>query len=181
MDVSGGFTVWLTGLSGAGKSTLARGVRRRLQALGQRVELLDGDELRASISRDLGFSRADRDTHVRRIGLMAQMLARNGVATLVAAISPYREVRDEIRRAHPEPFVEVFVDCRLDELVRRDTKGLYARALRGDIQHFTGVSDPYEPPLFPEIHLRSDEEREQESVAKILRWLEERGLIQPAP
>jgi adenylylsulfate kinase len=175
--MSGGFTLWFTGLSGAGKSTLARAVRDELAARGRRVEVLDGDEIRTNLSKGLGFSKEDRDTNIRRIGYVARLLSRNGVAVIAAAISPYREVRDEVRRTHEAPFVEAFVDCALDELVRRDGKGLYAKALRGEIAHFTGVSDPYEPPPSPDIHVRSDRESVEESLARILEWLEKRQLI----
>src|SRR5262249_57306869 len=113
---------------------------------GRRVEILDGDEVRQNLSAGLGFSKADRDANIRRIGYVARLLSRNGVVAIAAAISPYREIRNEVRRAHEAPFIEVFVDCSLDELVRRDRKGLYSKALRGEIQNFTGVSDPYEPP-----------------------------------
>ncbi len=152
-----GFTLWFTGLSGAGKSTLAQGVRDVLVARGRGVEILDG------------------------VGYVARLLSRNGVVAITAAISPYREVRDEVRQSHDAPFVEVFVDCSLDELVRRDRKGLYAKALRGELQNFTGVSDPYEPPPAPDIHVRSDRETVEESRAKIVTWLEQRGLIPSSP
>ena len=177
-----GFTLWFTGLSGAGKSTLAVSVRDEILARGRRVEILDGDEVRTNLSKGLGFSKEDRDTNIRRIGYVARLLSRNGVVAIAAAISPYRDVRDEVRRGHEAPFVEAFVDCSLDELVRRDRKGLYAKALRGELPNFTGVSDPYEPPLSPEIHVHSDRETADESRAIILRWLEARGLIgAPAP
>ena len=172
-----GFTLWFTGLSGAGKSTLAQGVRDVLVARGRRVEILDGDEVRTNLSKGLGFSKADRDTNIRRIGYVARLLSRNGVVVITAAISPYREVRDEVRRSHEAPFVEAFVDCSIDELVRRDAKGLYAKALRGELPNFTGVSDPYEPPPTPDIHVKSDRETVDESRAKIVGWLEQRGLI----
>jgi adenylyl-sulfate kinase len=172
-----GFTLWFTGLSGAGKSTLAQGIRDEMVARGRRVEILDGDEIRTTLSKGLGFSKEDRDTNIRRIGYVARLLSRNGVIAIAAAISPYRAVRDEVRRAHEVPFVEAFVDCTLDELVRRDSKGLYTRALQGEIQHFTGVSDPYEPPCTPEIHLRTDRESIEESRRRILVWLERSGLV----
>ena len=174
-----GFTVWFTGLSGAGKSTLAAAMREEIAARGRRVEVLDGDEVRTNLSKGLGFSKEDRDTNIRRIGYVARLLSRNGVVVITAAISPYREVRDEVRRVHEAPFVETFVDCGMDELVRRDAKGLYAKALRGDLAHFTGVSDPYEPPLAPQIHLRTDRESIAESRAKIVAWLEREGLLEP--
>ena len=138
-----GFILWLTGLSGAGKSTLARHLAPALRQRGLPVEVLDGDEVRTNLSKGLGFSREDRDTHIRRIGYVSRLLARNGVAVISAAISPYRTVRDELRDQSPN-FIEVFVRCPLAELVRRDVKGLYEKALRGEIQNFTGVSDPYE-------------------------------------
>jgi len=179
MPGEGGFTLWFTGLSGVGKSTLAQAVRDEIAAQGRRVELLDGDEVRTHLSKGLGFSKEDRDTNIRRIGYVARLLSRNGVVAITAAISPYREVRDEVRRAHDAPFVEVFLDCSIDELVRRDTKGLYGQALRGELQHFTGVSDPYEPPLAPEIHIHTDRETVEASLKKIAAWLEERGLFHP--
>ena len=172
-----GFTLWFTGLPGAGKSTLAKAVRDELVERGCRVEILDGDEVRTSLSKGLGFSKEDRDTNIRRIGLVARLLSRNGVVAIAAAISPYREVRDEARRAHEAAFVEVFVDCPLEELVRRDTKGIYTKALRGEIQHFTGVSDPYESPLSPDIHIRSDVETVAESRARIVQWLIGHGVV----
>jgi len=174
-----GLTLWFTGLSGAGKSTLAEGVRDEIVARGRRVEILDGDEIRTNLSKGLGFSKEDRDTNIRRIGYVARLLSRNGVVAITAAISPYREVRDEVRIAHEATFVEIFVDCTLDELVKRDRKGLYAKALRGEIQHFTGVSDPYERPLSPDIHLHTDRERVEESLARIVEWLQHQELIPP--
>jgi adenylylsulfate kinase len=171
-----GFTLWFTGLSGAGKSTLAQGVHDVLVGRGRRVEILDGDEVRTNLSKGLGFSKEDRDTNIRRIGFVARLLSRNGVVAIGAAISPYRDVRAEVRATHEAPFVEVFVDCGLDELVRRDRKGLYAKALRGEIQHFTGVSDPYEPPATPELVVHSDRETVAESVGRIVALLESRRL-----
>jgi adenylyl-sulfate kinase len=177
--MNGGFTLWFTGLSGAGKSTLAQAIRDELVARGRRVEVLDGDEVRATLSSGLGFSKEDRDTNIRRIGYVARLLSRNGVVAIAAAISPYRDVREQVRRAHEAPFVEAFVDCPLDELVRRDRKGLYTKALAGEITHFTGLSDPYEPPLAPEIHVHTDRESADESCAGILTWLEGHGLVSP--
>lgn len=171
-----GFVVWLTGLSGAGKSSIARRLAGELAALGRPAEVLDGDEVRTHLSSELGFSKQDRDTNIRRIGYVAQLLARNGAAVVVAAISPYRAVRDEIRAAIPG-FFEVYVHCSLEELIRRDVKGLYARALRGELAHFTGVSDPYEPPLRPELVLDTEREDLEESVEKVLRGLERAGHI----
>ena len=175
---SDGFTVWLTGLSGAGKSTLATRLEAELRRRGHRVELLDGDVVRTNLSKGLGFSREDRDANIRRIGFVAKLLSRNGVATIVAAISPYRAVRDEVR-AEIGRFVEVYVSCPLQELVRRDVKGLYARALRGEIDNFTGVSDPYEPPPSPEVVVQTDRETVDQSLAKILAALNERGYSRP--
>ena len=177
MSAGRGFTLWFTGLSGAGKSTLAQGVRAVLEARGQRVEILDGDEVRQNLSKGLGFSKEDRDTNIRRIGYVARLLSRNGVVAIAAAISPYRAVRDEVRRASEAAFVEVFVDCSIDELVRRDRKGLYARALKGEIQHFTGVSDPYEAPIAAEVTVHTDREAVDESLSIIVAWLEREGLI----
>jgi adenylylsulfate kinase len=174
---TGGFTLWFTGLSGAGKSTLAEAVRDEALARGRRVEVLDGDEVRTNLSKGLGFSKEDRDTNIRRIGYVARLLSRNGVIAITAAISPYRDVRAEVRRAHEAPLVEVFVECSLDELVRRDVKGLYEKAIRGEIKNFTGVSDPYEAPESPDIHVHSDRESVAQSRAKIVGWLEERGLL----
>jgi adenylylsulfate kinase len=175
---SRGVIVWLTGLSGAGKSTLSAAVRDAL-APSHAVEVLDGDEIRAYLSRDLGFSREDRDTNIRRIGFVARLLARHGVVTIAAAISPYAAVRDEIRaRATADGivFVEVYVNAALDSLVARDVKGLYKRALAGEVQHFTGISDPYEPPLEPEVMVCTDRESIQESTIKILKALAEKGV-----
>src|SRR5262245_45117242 len=181
-SVESGFTLWLTGLSGAGKSTLAEAVRDEIAALGRRVEILDGDDVRTHLSQGLGFSKPDRDTNVRRIGFVARLLSRNGVVVIAAAISPYRDVRDEVRRSHEAPFVEAFVDCSLDELVGRDRKGLYAKALRGEVAHLTGVSDPYEPPLAPEIHVHTDRDSIDTCRTTIVAWLQEHGLLAcPSP
>ena len=177
MTASQGFTLWFTGLSGAGKSTLSHAVGNALKARGRRVERLDGDEVRQRLSRGLGFSKDDRDENVRRIGFVARLLSRNGAVAIAAAISPYRELRDEVRRAHEAPFVEVFVDCPLDVLVKRDPKGLYAKALQGQILNFSGVSDPYEAPLAPEITVHTDAETVEASRNAILGWLDARRLI----
>lgn len=171
-----GFTLWFTGLSGAGKSTLANLVAQELRNRGHRVEILDGDEVRTNLSKGLGFSKEDRDTNIRRIGYVCRLLARNGVVAISAAISPYREVRDEVRGAH-DRFFEVFVKCSLDKLVERDVKGLYAKALRGEIASFTGVSDPYEEPLAPELVVESDRETVEESLRKLLLTLEQGKFI----
>jgi adenylyl-sulfate kinase len=175
-----GFAIWFTGLSGAGKTTLSTRLAEILRERGLRVELLDGDEVRTHLSKGLGFSREDRDTNIRRIGFVCKLLSRNGVATIAAAISPYRAARDEVRREIGS-FVEVFVTCPLEQLVQRDVKGLYARALRGDVTNFTGVSDPYEEPLNPEITVRTDLETIDESLTKIVAELERLGYVQPLP
>jgi adenylylsulfate kinase len=175
-----GFTVRFTGLSGAGKTTIAGELERVLRARGHRVEMLDGDVVRTNLSKGLGFSREDRDTNIRRIGFVSKLLSRNGVAVITAAISPYREVRDEVR-GEIERFVEVFVKCPLDELVRRDVKGLYAKALCGEIGNFTGVSDPYEEPLDPEVVVETDRETIEESVGKVVATLERLGYLEPVP
>ncbi|GAC1322812.1 MAG: adenylyl-sulfate kinase [Chloroflexota bacterium] len=171
-----GFTVWFTGLSGAGKSTLARAVEQALEARGRHVEVLDGDEVREHLSKGLGFSKQDRDINVRRIAFVAKLVTRSGGVAITAAISPYRDVRDEAREAIGR-FVEVFVRCPLEVLVKRDTKGLYARALRGEIDEFTGVSQAYEEPLDPEIVVDSDIESIDESVDRVLKKLESLGYL----
>ena len=172
-----GFTLWLTGLSGAGKSTVASAVGERLRAEGLAVEVLDGDEVREHLSKGLTFSREDRDVNVRRIAYVAKLLSRNGVAVITAAISPYRSTRDEARREIGDGFVEVFVNAPLEECIRRDVKGLYDKALAGKIGSFTGVSDPYEAPLAPELELRTDQESLEESVERVLVALRHRGFL----
>ncbi len=179
--VNRGFTIWLTGLSGAGKSTLARALGEELLDRGCRVEILDGDEVRMNLSRGLGFSKEDRDVNIRRIGFVARLLSRNGVVAITAAISPYRRTRDEVRAAHEAPFIEVLVDCDLDTLVRRDTKGLYARALRGEIANFSGVSDPYERPDCPDITVHTERQTIEESLKTILTELERLQHLSPRP
>ena len=174
----GGFILWFTGLSGAGKSTLAERVRNVLSAE-RAVEILDGDEVRTHLSKGLGFSREDRDTNIRRIGFVARLLARNGVVAITAAISPYAETRGEMRElaeAEGIPFVEVYADATLESLIRRDVKGLYRKALAGEIAHFTGVSDPYQPPAAPEVVAHTDREEPEASLSVILGFLAERGL-----
>ncbi len=174
-----GAIIWFTGLSGAGKSTLAQAVREKLEE-SWRVEILDGDEIRTHLSKGLGFSKEDRDTNVRRIGLVARLLARNGVLAITAAISPYRDTRDEIRALASRdgiPFVEIFAEAEISALAERDVKGLYKKALAGELAHFTGVSDPYEPPVSPDVVVRSDRETVDESRDRILAVLEARGLL----
>src|SRR5437899_4506439 len=167
LTLARGFTLWLTGLSGAGKSTLAAAVSKELRDRGIPVEVLDGDEVRQNLSKGLGFSREDRETNTRRIGYVAKLLARNGVAVITAAISPYRGIRDAVRE-EIGAFVEVYVRASLDECIRRDTKGLYRRALAGEIPQFTGVSDPYEAPLEPELVVDTEQEPLEHSVARVI-------------
>lgn len=173
-----GFTVWLTGLSGAGKSTIAARLAPELGARGCAVEVLDGDEVRTHLSKGLGFSREDRDINIGRISFVASLLVKHGAAVITAAISPYAQARGEAReRIGNERFVEVYVRCSLDELVRRDIKGLYAKAIAGELKHFTGVSDPYEVPKKPDVVVDSEFETVEESVSKIFAELEQRGLL----
>lgn len=171
-----GFTLWFTGLSGAGKSTISERVYAQLKRSGAKVELLDGDVVRTHLSKGLGFSKEDRDTNIRRIGFVCELLSRNGVIAIVAAISPYRAVREELR-ARIGRFVEVHVDCPIEVLAERDVKGLYKKALAGELASFTGVSDPYEPPENPEIYIDSSREDVDASVAKVLGRLRELGLV----
>ena len=175
----GGFTLWFTGLSGSGKTTIAELVRPELERRGLLVEWLDGDEVREHLSKGLGFSKADRDTNIDRIGWVASRLTRHGAAVICSAISPYEEARSKARamvEAHGT-FVEVFVAASVEECARRDVKGLYEKAFRGEIQEFTGVSDPYEPPPGPEVRIESEHEEPHDSARRILTALEERGLI----
>ncbi len=175
-----GFTLWFTGMSGSGKTTLARAVERILRDRGLKVEVLDGDVVRTNLSKGLGFSKEDRDTNIKRIGFVCKLLTRNGVVAVGSAISPYREVRDYVRRDIGR-FVEVYCRCPLDVLVQRDVKGLYKKALDGEIDNFTGISDPYEEPLNPEVVVDTDKEAPERSVAGIVRKLEELAYIPEAP
>ena len=175
-----GFTLWFTGLSGAGKTTLARIVEAELLSRGHRVEVLDGDIIRTNLSKGLGFSKEDRDTNIRRIGFVCNLLTRNGVVAIAAAISPYREVRDELRRDIGS-FVEVYVKCPIDVLAERDVKGLYKKALAGEIKNFTGVDDPYEAPASAEVVVETDSELPDASAEHIIARLEELGLVSLAP
>jgi adenylyl-sulfate kinase len=170
----GGLTLWFTGLSGAGKSTIADVVERELRERGRSVEVLDGDVVRTKLSKGLGFSKEDRDTNIRRIAFVADLLSRNGVVAITAAISPYREVRNEARELHGERFVEIYVKASVEECARRDVKGLYEKAFRGEIKEFTGVSDPYEPPDDPEIVVDTEHETVEESAHKVLAYVDER-------
>jgi adenylylsulfate kinase len=174
-----GFTLWFTGMSGAGKTTLARAVESVLRERGLKVEVLDGDVVRTNLSKGLGFSKEDRDINIKRIGFVCKLLTRNGVAAIGSAISPYRAVRDYIREDIGH-FVEVYCSCPLDVLVERDVKGLYKRALAGEIENFTGVSDPYEEPLNAEVVVHTDCESVEESVGKIVSKLEELGYVPQA-
>ena len=180
MSKKKGFTLWMTGLSGAGKTTLTTRLVSELRDQGLAIEVLDGDEVRTNLSKGLGFSKEDRDTNIRRIGYVSRLLSRNGVGVITAAISPYRAIRDEVRRsieADGAVFIEVYVNCPIPVLAERDVKGLYKKALAGEIKEFTGVSDPYEEPLAPEVVVSTDQETVEESAHKILRALARRGLL----
>ena len=172
-----GFTLWFTGLSGAGKTTISHLVEEELRERGSRVEVLDGDVIRENLSKGLGFSKEDRDTNIRRIAFVADLLSRNGVPVITAAISPYREIRDEARQMMGDRFIETFVSASVEVCAERDVKGLYEKAFAGEIKEFTGVSDPYEPPLDPEITLETETQSAEESAEKIIAHLEDRGLI----
>jgi adenylyl-sulfate kinase len=173
-----GFTIWFTGLSGAGKSTISAIVDRELRERGYMVEVLDGDVVRTHLSKGLGFSKEDRDTNIRRIGWVCQVLTRNGVVAIAAAISPYHAIRDEVREQIGR-FVEVYMECPIETLAERDVKGLYKQALAGKLDNFTGVSDPYEPPLHPEVTCYSDgRETPEQSAAKLIAKLEQLEYIE---
>jgi adenylylsulfate kinase len=171
-----GFTVWFTGLSGAGKTTLGQILEQDLKARGMKVEFLDADLVRQNLCKGLGYSKEDRDTNIRRIGLVCHLLSRNGVAVIAAAIAPYAAIRAE-NRALIGDYVEVHVDCPLEQLKARDPKGLYEKALRGEIQHFTGVDDPYERPEHPDLRLQTGEEPPAASLRRILGVLVARGYL----
>jgi adenylylsulfate kinase len=174
-----GFTVWFTGLSGAGKTTISEIVEKELRGRFGKVEVLDGDIVRTNLSKGLGFSREDRDTNILRIGFVAELLTRNGVGVIVSAISPFKEVRDQVRRNIGEDFIEVYVDAPLEVCAERDVKGLYKKAFAGEIGQFTGVSDPYEPPAAPELHIKTYEEEPQESARRVILKLDELGYLRP--
>jgi adenylylsulfate kinase len=174
-----GVTVWFTGLSGAGKTTITRALEKKLREQDYPVEILDGDIVRENLTKGLGFSKEDRDENIRRIGFVANLLTRHGVIVLVSAISPYREIREEVKQRIGD-FVEVFVNAPLTVCEDRDVKGLYKRARNGEIKSFTGIDDPYEPPLNPEIECRTDQENIEESLAKVWQKLEEMGYVRKA-
>lgn len=171
-----GAILWLTGLSGAGKTTIAHSVAQELQKRNCLVEVLDGDVIRTNLSQGLGFSKQDRDTNVRRIGFVAELLSRNGIIAIVAAISPYRDVREQLKKTSTN-FIEVFVQAPLTVCESRDIKGLYAKAKTGQIKHFTGISDPYEEPLNPEIICQTDKFTPEQCVNQVLHYLERQDLI----
>lgn len=171
-----GFTLWFTGLPCSGKTTVSELVAQYIRNRGRNVEILDGDVVRTHLSKGLGFSKEDRDINIRRIGFVCQLLTRNGVATISAAVSPYREVRDHNRREIGN-FVEVYARCPLEVCMERDVKGMYKKALAGEIKEFTGISDPYEEPLNPEVILETDQETSQESARKVIARLEELGYL----
>lgn len=174
-----GVTIWFTGLSGSGKSTIARALESELRQRGCQLEVLDGDIVRTNLTKGLGFSKEDRDENIRRIGFVSHLLTRNGVVVLVSAISPYREARDTVRDRIGD-FVEVFVDAPLTVCEDRDVKGLYKKARAGEIKQFTGIDDPYEAPLSPEVHCHTDQQNVEESVAQILGKLEAMGYLAAA-
>jgi adenylylsulfate kinase len=171
-----GVTVWFTGLSGAGKTTISRAVEKTLKAYGCKVEVLDGDVVRQNLTKGLGFSKEDRDENIRRIGFVANLLTRNQVMVLVSVISPYQQIRDEVRQRIGN-FVEVYVNAPLEVCEQRDVKGLYKKARAGEIKNFTGIDDPYEPPLNPEVECRTERESLEESVSKVLAKLQELGYL----
>ena len=176
-----GFCLWFTGLSGSGKTTITNLLVKELRARGSKLEVLDGDIVRENLSKGLGFSKEDRDTNIRRIAFVANLLSRNGVPVITAAISPYREIRGEARQLMGERFIEIYVKASVEACEERDVKGLYAKARAGEIKEFTGVSDPYEPPESPEIVCETEDEAPEQSAQKIVDYLDERGLLPAAP
>jgi adenylylsulfate kinase len=172
-----GFTLWFTGLSGAGKSTITGHLVEELKSRGSKVEVLDGDIVRENLSKGLGFSKEDRDTNIRRIAFVADLLSRNDVPVITAAISPYKEIRDEAREMMDGRFIEAYVKVSLEEAERRDVKGLYAKARSGEIKEFTGISDPYEEPENPEIRIETAGKTPEDNAKEIIDWLESEGLI----
>ncbi|MEM7063029.1 MAG: adenylyl-sulfate kinase [Cyanobacteria bacterium P01_B01_bin.77] len=174
-----GVTVWFTGLSGSGKTTISQALEKKLRAAGAKLEVLDGDIVRTNLTKGLGFSKADRDENIRRIGFVSHLLTRNGVIVLVSAISPYRDVRAQVRQRIGD-FVEVYANTPLEVCEERDVKGLYKKARSGEIKNFTGISDPYEAPLTPEVNCETTNETVDESVDKVMAKLEELGYLSPA-
>ncbi|MCT7989698.1 adenylyl-sulfate kinase [Laspinema olomoucense] len=174
-----GVTVWFTGLSGAGKTTISQGVEKELRSQGYQLEVLDGDIVRQNLTKGLGFSKEDRDENIRRIGFVSHLLTRNGVIVLVSAIAPYREIREEVRHRIGD-FVQVYVNAPLEVCEERDVKGLYKKARAGEIKNFTGIDDPYEAPLDPDIECSTKDESEAESIAKVLQYLKDKGYITQA-
>jgi adenylyl-sulfate kinase len=171
-----GFTLWFTGLSGAGKTTIAKALEQELRNRDIKVERLDGDIVRQSLTRDLGFTKEDRDKNIERVTFVAKLLSRNGVAVLASFISPYQAVRQKVREETTN-FIEVFVEVPLDEAIARDVKGMYKKALAGEIENFTGISDPYEEPTAPEIRIPTHQETVEESVQRVLKYLEEHSYV----
>jgi adenylyl-sulfate kinase len=171
-----GFTLWMTGMSGAGKSTLSQMLEQKLRAMGAKVEVLDGDVVRTRLSKGLTFSKEDREENIRRIGFVCEILSRNGVIAIAAAISPYRAGREELKARIPN-FIEIYLECPLDVLITRDVKGLYKEALAGQIPHFTGISDSYEPPLAPDLTIHSYRETPEESAGRVMVKLKSLDLI----
>ncbi|MBI4897707.1 MAG: adenylyl-sulfate kinase [Actinobacteria bacterium] len=176
-----GFVLWFTGLSGAGKTTIADIVEARLRDRGSKIEVLDGDVVRTNLSKGLGFSREDRDTNIARIAFVADLLARNDVPVITAAISPYRQTRDDARAlVGDDKFIEIHISTPLEECEARDVKGLYAKARSGEIKEFTGISDPYEEPLNPEITINTVDFEPEQSADQILEYLESNGFLATA-
>ncbi|NEP63629.1 MAG: adenylyl-sulfate kinase [Symploca sp. SIO2G7] len=173
-----GVTIWFTGLSGSGKTTISQAIEAKLRAAGAKLEILDGDIVRTNLTKGLGFSKEDRDENVRRIGFVSHLLTRNGVIVMVSAISPYRAVRDQVRQRIGD-FVEVYASAPVEVCEQRDVKGLYKKARAGEIKNFTGISDPYEEPLNPEVTCETDKETLEDSVDKVIAKLEELGYISP--
>jgi adenylylsulfate kinase len=176
-----GFCLWFTGLSGSGKTTITNLLVKELRARGSKLEVLDGDIVRENLSKGLGFSKEDRDTNIRRIAFVANLLSRNGVPVITAAISPYREIRGEARQLMGDRFIEIYTKASVEACEERDVKGLYAKARAGEIKEFTGVSDPYEPPESPEIVCETESEMPEESAQKVVDYLEERELLPATP
>ena len=175
-----GYCLWFTGLSGSGKTTITNLLVKELLKRGSKLEVLDGDVVRENLSKGLGFSKEDRDTNIRRIAFVANLLSRNGVPVITAAISPYREIRDEARQMMGDRFIEIYVKASVEACEERDVKGLYAKARSGEIKEFTGVSDPYEEPIDPEITVETENQSPEDSAQQILGYLEKHGWLKPA-